>query len=73
MKRLAFFSALLITLAVTLGCSQPHETLKGEEKKLQPQPVQNLNNSVTDIESQLNDLQDLERSIEIINNMSFQI
>jgi len=73
MRKLAFLSALLVSLAITLGCTQPLDLFKGEEKKAPSQATQNLNNTVTDIESQLKDLQDLERSIDIINNMSFQI
>ncbi len=73
-----FLLALFTTAVLTFGCSQKDLGFKKAEETPTPEPPKQtpqneLNSTLSDIESQMKELQDLEKSLEIINNMTFQI
>ncbi len=80
-KSIIFLFLLTIT-ALTFGCIQKTAEEAGvKEQKTattptptQPQTVQgDVNSTFSDIESQIRELEELEKSLQVINNMSFQI
>ncbi len=76
-RKTIIFLLLLLVASLAYGCSKKgNESLAPKETPV-PTPTQktqeSVNKTLSDIESQISDLNDLEKSLEVIDNMSFQI
>ncbi len=82
-RKAIIFLLLLLVASLAYGCSKKgNESLTPKETPVPtptptPTPTQktqeSVNKTLSDIESQISDLNDLEKSLEVIDNMSFQI
>ena len=83
MRRMAVIILTLLLVLLTAGCTQKTGDTMQSEKKAEPvltstPAIQNrenvnINETFPDIESELKDLEELEKSIQTINNITFQI
>ncbi len=83
MKRMVAIILTLLLVLLTAGCTQKTGDIMQSEKKAEPvltstpaiqnQENVNINETFPDIESELKDLEELEKSIQTINNITFQI
>jgi len=79
-RTILIFTLLSLTL-ITYGCAQKGTGTSETKKEATPtptesrsqQPQENVTGTLNDIESQIKEIEELEKSLQVINNMSFQI